>query len=315
MADATTTTALAADNPGGNGQTPQNPYTSTPADRWSARTTPQPAEPRPGVIADSAYDALSDDKKSTYARVRRGGTEGGSEWLERSKLEADPADPTKSATTAADPTATAKPTPGEKVKIGDYELSAEDVAALIQQKAQADLRKTQIPATSEAYTAELPKEFKLPPGIEYKFDTTAPAFVDARNWAHAQGFTQQQFSQLLSFHANTQIAEQVMVGNAAKVELEKLGAHATARVTAIDTWLRGICGEEHGRALRTMMLTAKAVEAVEKIMTKFSSQGAMAFRQDGREPPPAGRGPLSSMPDAEYDALSASEKYAIAKRG
>jgi hypothetical protein len=166
-----------------------------------------------------------------------------------------------------------------------------------------------VPDTPESYLAELPKEFKLPDGIEYKFDTSSPILADARNWAHSQGLTQQQFSQLLSFHANTQIAEQVMVGNAAKAEVEKLGAHGTARVTAVDTWLRGTLGDDLGKAVRNMMLTAKAVEGIEKLMTKMSSQGVMSFRQDGREPASApGR-----ISQEEYDAMTPGQRYTYSK--
>ena len=39
-------------------QTPQNPYSSL-GDRWGARSAPQPAAPRPGVIEDRQYEALS----------------------------------------------------------------------------------------------------------------------------------------------------------------------------------------------------------------------------------------------------------------
>jgi hypothetical protein len=107
--------------------------------------------------------------------------------------------------------------------VGEMLLSQDDIKTLIAEKAQADLRKVQVPDKPEFYAAELPKEFKLPDGLEYRFDDSSPILADARAWAHREGLTQFQFSQLLSFHASTQIAEQQLVANAAKVEVGKLG--------------------------------------------------------------------------------------------
>jgi hypothetical protein len=61
------------------------------------------------------------------------------------------------------------------------------------------------------------------------------------------------------------------------------------------------------------LFSAKQVEAMEVIARKMGSQGAASFRQDGREPPSNGRGPLSSMSDTEYDAATAAEKFKISR--
>jgi hypothetical protein len=100
-----------------------------------------------------------------------------------------------------------------------------------------------------------------------------------------------------------------MVGNAARAEVEKLGAHGTARVTAVDTWLRGTLGDDLGKAVRGMMLTAKAVEGIEKLMTKMSTQGHASFRQDGREP----QGAPGRVSEAEYNAMTPGERYTYSK--
>jgi hypothetical protein len=191
----------------------------------------------------------------------------------------------KGAPPAADGKAAAEP--GKTVKVGDYELSPDDVSGLLERRAQEDLRKTQIPATPEAYTATLPEAFKLPDGISFKFDEASPEYLAARNWAHAQGFSQKQFSELLSFHANTIAAQESTYQNAARAEVEKLGAMGTARVTAVETFLRGQVGEELAGHLRGMMVSAKIVEGFEKLMTKHSSQGVATFTQSGRDTPAA----------------------------
>ncbi len=254
-----TTTAQAPSNP-----TPPSPLTT-------AAPAAQPApRPRAGAIPDHQYDRLEPAERDRYARVRKAGPDGGSEWVHRDQLGKEPAaDGTQPGTT---------PAPGT-IKVGRIRTSESDIATLLEQKSQADLRKTQIPTTAEAYTATLPQDFKLPPGVEFQFNEADPAYVAARTWAHGQGFTQGQFSQLLSFYANSQAAEQVLIGNAAKAEVEKLGSMGTARVTAVDTWLRGMIGDELGRHVRGMMLTAKAVEGMERIMSKFATQGHASFSQ------------------------------------
>jgi hypothetical protein len=297
MTETITTIADAANSP-----TPPGPLTQR-----QAEPTRHDGSPRPGVISDAAYDQLDPAAREKFARVRQG-PQGGSEWRDRSTLSPEAADPAaKPGTTPAPGDATV--TPDGRLQVGEMLLSQDDIKSLIAEKAQADLRKTMVPDKPESYAAELPKEFKLPEGIEYKFDTNSPILADARNWAHSQGLTQQQFSQLLSFHANTQIAEQVMVGNAAKVEVEKLGAHGTARVTAVDTWLRGTLGDDLGKAVRNMMLTAKAAEGIEKIMTKMTGQGVASYRNDGREP----QGAQGRVSEAEYNAMTPGERYTYSK--
>jgi hypothetical protein len=302
MTEAITTVADAAGTP-----TPPGPLTQR-----QAEPTRHDGSPRPGLIADNTYDRLEPAEREKYARVRKG-PEGGSEWVHRDQLGKEPVDPAKPGTTAAPSDATV--TADGRLQVGEMLLSQDDIATLIADKAQADLRKTQVPDKPESYAAELPKEFKLPEGMTWQFDTNSPAYVDARAWAHRNGLSQSQWSEALSFFASTQIAEQQMVGRAAQIEVEKLGAHGTARVTAVDTWLRGTLGDDLGKAVRGMMLTAKAVEGIEKLMTKMSTQGHASFRQDGREVDRGGKGPLSSMSDEAYAATSANERFRLSRLG
>jgi hypothetical protein len=280
---------------------PASPAPVTPA----ATPAAQP-QPRAGSIPDAQWDGLPPAEQDRYARLKAG-PDGGSIWVHRDQLAKEPADPAKPGSTAAVGDATV--TADGRLQVGEMLLSQDDIKTLIAEKAQADLRKASIPTSAEAYTATLPQEFKLPPGVEYQFNETDPAYVAARTWAHSQNFTQQQFSQLLSFHANSQAAEQVLIGNAAKAELEKLGSMGTARVTAIDQWLRGTIGDASAQHIRKMMLTAGFVEGMEKIITKFTSQGAASFSQAHREPASApGR-----VSEEAYAAMSQSERYAYAK--
>jgi hypothetical protein len=285
--------------------------TATAASTAQTAASPVPAassapQPRAGVIEDRVYDGLPEDKKAGFARVKRAGDQSGSEWVDRAALEASSTTNTTAAT-AGDGKASV--TADGRLQVGEMLLTEADIKSLITEKAAADLRKAQVPATAEAYAADLPADFKLPEGMQWQWKTDDPSYIDARNWAFSQGLTQPQWSQLLSFHASTQIREQQMIGNAAAAELAKLGANATARVTAVDTWLRGTLGDNLGGAVRQMMLTAKMVEGMEKLMTKMSTQGHASFRQDGREP---GSAP-GRVSEAEYDAMTPGERYAYSK--
>jgi hypothetical protein len=163
MSEAVTTTALAESNP----TPPTPPSYVSPAERWAARSSPA-ASPaalsRDGVIADREYDALPDDRRAAYARVKKLGADGGSEWIERAKLPADLTTTPKPATNGAAPTVTAD----GRLQVGDMLLTPQDIQTLMAEKAQSDLRKTQIPSSAENYQPKLPEGFALPAGTRVR---------------------------------------------------------------------------------------------------------------------------------------------------
>jgi hypothetical protein len=287
--------------------------TSTPAAAPASPATAAPlspsASPRPGAIADAHYDNLPPDEQGKYSRVRKG-PDGGSEWRERATLPSETAP-------AANPDGSVAAKPGDapsvtadgKLKVGEFELSAADISNLMQERASRDLRASQIPSDPTQYQSTLPADFKMPDGVAFQFNTADPAFVDARTWAHSQGFTQEQFSRLLSFHVAGEAAKEATFRASMKVELDKLGANATVRVTALQTWLRGMVGDDLAKSMAGGMFSEKQVRGLELLANKFSSQGAASFRQDGREPD-APRGRAS---EAEYNAMTSAERYAYSK--
>jgi hypothetical protein len=269
-------------------------------------TAPQSVASRPGIITDSAYDQLpTDADRDRFSRVRKG-PDGGSEWRERSTLPSETNPAAKPAT--GDASAAAGAADG-KLRVGEFELSSDDVAVLMQTKAAADLRKTQVPASADAYETRLPEGLQLPAGIEFSFNKDSAEIKALQTWAFSQGFTGQQYREMLGHYANSVAAQELIVANAAKAEVEKLGAMGTARVTAVDQWLRGLLGDDHGKAVRGMMVTSKIVEGLEKLMTKFVSQGAASFRQDGREPP----GQPGRVSEEAYAAMSPAERWDYAR--
>ncbi len=95
-----------------------------------------------------------------------------------------------------------------------------------------------------------------------------------------------------------------------KTQLEKLGANATMRVTAIDTFLRGTIGDQAAAALNKVLITADAVQAVEQLISKHSNQGAASFSQAHREP----SGQPGRVSEEAYGKMSAAERWDYARQ-
>jgi hypothetical protein len=281
-------------------QAPDNPTTS-PAPS-PASYAPSPAAPRPGAISDDQFRRLDAGERSKYMNVR-GANGAGGEWVPA--VPAAPADPVKPAATNG-----AATVEDGLLHIGEMRLTQQDIQALMQTKAEADLRKTQIPSAPENYQAQLPEGFQLPDGMAFQFDTASPALADARRWAHANGLTQKQFGELLSFYASTQVADHQLMTAAAAKQVELLGNNSAARVSAVETFVRGIAGDELGGALRQSIFTAKQVLAWEKIISQFGSQGVASYKAHGREPP----GQPGTVSEEQYAAMSHAQRLDYARQ-
>jgi hypothetical protein len=302
MAETTTNSQIAGSQP---------PPATTPAPQSG---TAQPAAPR--TISDSAYDQLQTDAdRDRYSRVRKG-PDGGSEWRERASLqsETDPASKSATGDTAKPGEAPAVTVDG-KLRVGSYELSSDDISMLMQERAARELRATQVPADPSGYEPKLPEGLQLPEGIDFRPDLSDPSFKDFQALSKKLGLTQSDFEQLYGIWVNKTVQSEVAFRNSMKTELDALGAHATMRVTALETWLRGTVGDELAKHMRAGMFSAKIVQGLETIQKKMVSQGAASFRQDGREPPGNAKGPLSSLSEAEYGALSAAERFRLSRLG
>lgn len=191
----------------------------------------------------------------------------------------------------------------EKVKVGDYELSPDDVAALMQQKAENDLRATRIPATPEGYKLEIPADLTLPNDIKFQFDANNPILKDAQAFALKAGLDQNQFSQVLGLYAQHEAQQTAKFAAAQAAEVAKLGANANSRVSAVSTFIRGHLGDKLASPMLATLATAAQVEGWEKIMTKMQNGGAASFSQQHRDLPQRGR-----IDQATYDKMSYTEK-------
>jgi hypothetical protein len=198
-----------------------------------------------------------------------------------------------------------------KLRVGEYELSSDDIAALMATKAQADLRATQVPATAADYKPDLPADLKLPSGIEFKIDTADPSYRDLAAFAHARGWDQEAFSTAIGIFASREAREAAAFAEAQRAEVQKLGANGTSRVTAVETWLRSTLGDDLASGMRGMIVTEKIVRGFEKLAAQHTTQGAALFSQAHRTPEPS-PGP-GRVTEEQYNAMTQAERYAYAR--
>jgi hypothetical protein len=278
---------------------------SSPSPPGPVAAPPSPSGER---ISDAHYDNLPADQQAKYSRVRAS-SDGGSAWQARRDLGVDGKPAPAPATTPASDSQQAQFIDG-KLVLGDAELTAADVRELLALKADRALRQTQIPAGPEGYAPTLPQNLKLPEGVTVAIDNKDPAFADLTRVAHRAGLSQSDFSDLIGVYAAKQAAEANQLQTAIRAEIAKLGPNGSQRIGAITTWLRSAVGSDDlAKALSQMMVTAKHVEALEKLADKFMSGGAASFSQSHREPGP-GNGKVS---DEEYAKMSAAQKWAYAR--
>jgi hypothetical protein len=301
MAEIVTTTAQAVDSP----TPPTNPYATPPADRWGARTAPPPAAPRPGVIEDRQWDALTPEQRDGYARVSKPGPDGGSEWMARDKLPSA-ADLAKPGSPGAGD-GQASVTADGKLRVGQHELSPEDIAGLMERRAVEALRSTQVP---EAYEGKLPEGYQAPHGLQFGINTKDAAFTDLQLIGKELGWTQDTFSKVLSVAISSDARKEATFQAAVAAEITKLGPNAMSRVQSVDTFLRSVVGDDLMKGgIRPLMYSAKSIEALEKIVHRVVSGGVASFRTDGREPAEM-RGRAS---EAEYAAMTPAQRYTYSK--
>lgn len=155
-------------------------------------------------------------------------------------------------------------------------------------KAAEDVRKGALPQKPEDYKLELPADFKAPAGVDYKLDTTNPALAQLKAVAHKHGLTQDAVKELLAVYAGNEVGSQAAIATARAAEITKLGPTAPARVDAVTNWLAGMdTSPDKGdaKALAGMLVTARHVEAFERIITRLTTQGSASFSQAHRVAP------------------------------
>jgi hypothetical protein len=198
---------------------------------------------------------------------------------------------------------------GEKFKIGDVVLSAEEWAATAADKAARDSAKLTLPATPGDYRAELPADLVLPQGVEWKFNEADPTLALARQFAHKSGLSQTQFAELVGIYASGKIAEASKIRDAIQGERAKLGATGTARLGAIERFYIATYGEADGRIKTARILTADDVRIAEREIALASQQRPGGF-SPSREAPPGSNGSIPGYDKMTFEQRRAAQEDA-----
>lgn len=147
---------------------------------------------------------------------------------------------------------------------------------------------------------ELPKEFTVPQGIEFKLDATKPEFSKLQAAAVKHGLSNEAVSDLVGVYAETLVGSEATLAAAKSAEIGKLGANGPARVTALSTFFDAMGAPE----MKGMLVTAGIVQAAEKLVAKFQTQGGATFSQAHREPTGNGNKPTED----QWGKMSAAER-------
>lgn len=202
-------------------------------------------------------------------------------------------------------------TTGEKFKVGEFEVSEQEIRDLMAGKAERDLARADIPAQPADYKVEIPEISGLPEGtvVALGDDFASQAMVEsAKNWAHKNGLSQDAFNELVAIQAHSVVAEQQNYNRLAAENLAALGANGPQRIDSLTTWIRSQVGDKDAKPIIATMATAAHVRFFEKMQHRIASQGAATFGQTGRVAESTG------VDDATYNAMSYSEKKAYAER-
>ena len=165
------------------------------------------------------------------------------------------------------------------------------------------------PQKAEEYKTELPKDFVIPQGVEFKIDESNPLWAQGKAWALKNGLSQEAFQEAVALVAGDRVGTQAQIDSARNAEIAKLGSTGPARVDAITTWANAFVGPDDAKLLASRLFTASDVKVWERIIAKVSGQGGASYSQSGREPPP-GQGRWS---DDQYAKASPGERIEYAR--
>lgn len=193
------------------------------------------------------------------------------------------------------------PKTGE-IKGADLRKQFDELSAY---KAEQSIKAQSVPQSADEYALALPEDFENPLGGEITFDDQSPFMAQARDAAHEMGLSQEGFSKLLAIYTAAQIHEHQKFGKMREEQVKLLGANGPARVDAITTWLKSNGANE----IAVQWWTAKAIGQFEKLITKFTSQGAGGFSQSGRDHQAAPK-----ITDEDYEKMSFAEKREYANK-
>lgn len=182
------------------------------------------------------------------------------------------------------PATDAPPADTQKFRVGKFETSEAELAAMLDRQAADDLRKATIPPTPDAYKLELAPNTTLPGNVEYKFNASDPSLAALKNWAHAKGFDQSTLSEMLTICATHEAQRNEALAEISRVEIAKAGVNAPQRVDAIGKWIRAEVGDADAKPILATMVTDAHLRFFEKLQQRATSQGTASFSASHRVP-------------------------------
>lgn len=194
---------------------------------------------------------------------------------------------------------------GGKVRFDEIGKELGDLRAI---RAERDAVKAGVPEKPEGYQPKLPEGLKLPDGVEFQVDESDPRYVAARQFAHEIGMPQETFSRLLGLDAQMTVSQNERINEMYDRQVESLGANGAQRISAVQDWINGRLGAEHGAALGSYIVTAAQVKAYEALQRLFVSGGVSSFSQTGRDQIERG------ISDEAYQAMSPAQRVNAARK-
>ncbi|TAL43838.1 MAG: hypothetical protein EPN91_05635 [Salinibacterium sp.] len=167
------------------------------------------------------------------------------------------------------------------------------------------MRRAALAQKPEDVKIELPKDFQVPQGVEFKIDPAKPEFAKLQAAAVKHGLSSEAVSDLVGVYAETVVGSEATIAAAKAAEVAKLGANGPARVTALGTFFDAMGAPE----MKQMLVTAGIVQAAEKIVAKFQSQGSATFSQSGRVPDAGGK-----VSEEAYAKMSPAQRLDYARQ-
>lgn len=165
---------------------------------------------------------------------------------------------------------------GTAGKVKDDKALAAHFNEIFARDAAEQSRRLTLPKAADL-KLDLPGDFVLPQGADFKIDADNPLWSQARSWAEKHGLSQQAFSEGIALIAGDRIGSAQSIKNAQNAEIAKLGATGTARVDAVTTFFKAHLGDADGARLASRLFTAEDVMAAEKLVARFASQGGGNF--------------------------------------
>jgi hypothetical protein len=124
---------------------------------------------------------------------------------------------------------------------------------------------------------------------------------------HGKISGQDAFGKLVALAAAKEIGQVQSFNAGVEREVQKLGATGTARVTAVQNFIKGLVPEDTLTDLFGGLWSEKAVRGWETIIRKFASQGVSGFSQAHREPLESSNGKIPGYETMTFEQRRAAQ--------